>query len=732
MIGWARDILLDPRSAQRGWTRRQRSGGAAAPARARIARSRQADLGARLPRTVGAPRTSTATPGRVRASARSDARAVPGDDAWRRRDAASGVDARADRARRRRRRHHRRAAVPARRASRSTDVESRDTTVIRSPYARDFVYAAEPPRLRPADDGHAAPRRGVVLPRGVAAHRGLAAGQPDIVHAHALHQAARLPTIDMPVVDQSARRAESALHRRSAAGRRAGVGRLGARANCRRCSAGRSSACRKASMRRCSRRTARASARRLASGRARRAGGRRLVPIKNVALLVDAMAVARRDASRRASGDRRRRPARRGAEATRRRTRARARRDVRRLRPAARHCRRSIAPPTCSRSRRTSTTRRTSCSKRWRAALPVVADRRRRRVASSSTAPAAASWCRRAMPDNSVAAGSNCSPIAGSPPRRRRAQPAAARRREFSWRASAQRLLDVYTDGARRARTCRLTHPHEGRDPRRRHVLLHGAGDARARLSRRLGSRARLPGDRAVRDRLRTRGHSPRALALGRSVSARDAMPRWRRLLKTARRARPRHDRAARLHAPGLSGRLRVSGRAGSRAARRGGPRATSAAPLGSRDLGVRAAAQRAVEARPGGGRRRRAEPARIVPVVPAVDAPVGLADAGATGGASARFRQRPAARKAIGSSIRTCCATPTTPSSAATAWFRARRSRSSSPAFEEARRAGGDFCLATHYWEVDATMKGVLLRFLDHAARDRDVRFVAAEALFA
>jgi hypothetical protein len=51
---------------------------------------------------------------------------------------------------------------------------------------------------------------------------------------------------------------------------------------------------------------------------------------------------------------------------------------------------------------------------------------------------------------------------------------------------------------------------------------------------------------------------------------------------------------------------------------------------------------------------------------------------------------------------------------------------------FDEARRAGGDFCLATHYWEVDRAMKNVLLRFLDHAAAHPDVRFVAAEALFA
>jgi predicted deacetylase len=52
--------------------------------------------------------------------------------------------------------------------------------------------------------------------------------------------------------------------------------------------------------------------------------------------------------------------------------------------------------------------------------------------------------------------------------------------------------------------------------------------------------------------------------------------------------------------------------------------------------------------------------------------------------------------------------------------------------AFDEARDAGGDFCLATHYWEVDAAMKQVLLAFLDYVACDRAVRFVAAEELFA
>jgi predicted deacetylase len=51
--------------------------------------------------------------------------------------------------------------------------------------------------------------------------------------------------------------------------------------------------------------------------------------------------------------------------------------------------------------------------------------------------------------------------------------------------------------------------------------------------------------------------------------------------------------------------------------------------------------------------------------------------------------------------------------------------------AFDEARAAGGHFCLATHYWEVDAALKAVLQRLIDHAASYRDVQFVAVERLF-
>jgi predicted deacetylase len=50
---------------------------------------------------------------------------------------------------------------------------------------------------------------------------------------------------------------------------------------------------------------------------------------------------------------------------------------------------------------------------------------------------------------------------------------------------------------------------------------------------------------------------------------------------------------------------------------------------------------------------------------------------------------------------------------------------------FDEARAAGGDFCLATHYWEIDDALKAVLQRFLDYAASCNEVRFVPVEQLF-
>lgn len=50
---------------------------------------------------------------------------------------------------------------------------------------------------------------------------------------------------------------------------------------------------------------------------------------------------------------------------------------------------------------------------------------------------------------------------------------------------------------------------------------------------------------------------------------------------------------------------------------------------------------------------------------------------------------------------------------------------------FDEARSLGGDFCLATHYWEVDDRLGGILNEFLSYVTRYSDVRFVRAEALF-
>jgi predicted deacetylase len=50
---------------------------------------------------------------------------------------------------------------------------------------------------------------------------------------------------------------------------------------------------------------------------------------------------------------------------------------------------------------------------------------------------------------------------------------------------------------------------------------------------------------------------------------------------------------------------------------------------------------------------------------------------------------------------------------------------------FAEAQRFGGDFCLATHYWEVDAMLKQVLHSVLEFAACQPRVRFVPVEELF-
>lgn len=50
--------------------------------------------------------------------------------------------------------------------------------------------------------------------------------------------------------------------------------------------------------------------------------------------------------------------------------------------------------------------------------------------------------------------------------------------------------------------------------------------------------------------------------------------------------------------------------------------------------------------------------------------------------------------------------------------------------AFEEARRFGGDFCLATHYWEIDDRLAGLLHAVIEHADR-AGVEWVSADELF-
>ena len=226
MIGWAREILLDPRSA---------------PARldahrAKCARCCSSTKTARAITPSGSGRSCASSCGRGahvdRAQAASTARMrvtmlvrclamMRGGGetrhlAWARELTALGVDVDD---------HHRRAAALRRaRAIRST---ASTATVLRSPYARDFVYRFQNRRgfgrLTMAAL-HA--RRGVVLPRRVAAHRRAPRSGPTSFtrtrctrrRACARRHAGR---------DQPAGPAESALHRRSAAGRRAGRRRLG-------------------------------------------------------------------------------------------------------------------------------------------------------------------------------------------------------------------------------------------------------------------------------------------------------------------------------------------------------------------------------------------------------------------------------------------------------------------------------------------------------------------------
>ena len=107
-------------------------------------------------------------------------------------------------------------------------------------------------------------------------------------------------------------------------------------------------------------------------------------------------------------------------------------------------------------------------------------------------------------------------------------------------------------------------------------------------------------------------------------------------------------------------GRLRVSGRARSGAARAGWAAVPRRHP-GRADFRVRAAAQRVVEARPRGGRAPPGSTCSDRSSRSGRRCGRGIAARSPTGGACARIAHRPAARGRINSSTPTCCATDAT-----------------------------------------------------------------------
>ena len=99
-----------------------------------------------------------------------------------------------------------------------------------------------------------------------------------------------------------------------------------------------------------------------------------------------------------------------------------------------------------------------------------------------------------------------------------------------------------------------------------------------ARVSRRVGSHAGRPRRGAARGGLRRQGDSRKVLARRPRLSARGESRRWWTRCATLVAGRPRHDRAARLHARGFSGRPRVPGRARLESAPRARPGVSRAA----------------------------------------------------------------------------------------------------------------------------------------------------------
>ena len=148
-------------------------------------------------------------------------------------------------------------------------------------------------------------------------------------------------------------------------------------------------------------------------------------------------------------------------------------------------------------------------------------------------------------------------------------------------------------------------------------------------------------------------------------------------------------------------------------------------------DFGVRAAAQCLVEARACRGRVSAPQPARFVLVVSSIRAPLGTAHRPELAGGSAVSRTD--RTQPLDSLIfRICFATPNHAEFGCYSLVPGTTLDSLTRGFAEAQAAGGDFCLATHYWEIDATLASVMQAFLDFAARQPRVRFVPVEQLFA
>ena len=182
-------------------------------------------------------------------------------------------------------------------------------------------------------------------------------------------------------------------------------------------------------------------------------------------------------------------------------------------------------------------------------------------------------------------------------------------------------------------------------------------------------------------------------------------------------------DHAARVLAPELSARVRVRGGAAL------GGAAGAGAGISGGALRVRTgrSCRCTTRCRGVGCRRRssRAERAGVVLLVPPGQ-PWGWTRCGTICSSPAPPDARTAARAVDLSLAR---ATNATPNSVLPLVPRTTLDELLS-AFEEARRFGGDFCLATHYWEIDDRLAGMLDALIEHADR-AGVRWVPADELF-